>query len=167
MRMIQGITPLQDQIQQFQALVEQNQIDQNLVQKSIFLFESGSNDIFAYFLPFDTPNELDPDAYVQALLAQVMKFIDQIYRLGARKIVLVSLGPVGCVPARALLPGAPTDECHEKMNVMVKNYNKGLETLVNNIPIKYHGFVGAYGAVYDIVQRFRAIPTRYGKLYIC
>lgn len=160
--MIQGITPIQAQLQQFRALVEQSQIEPNLIQQSIFLFQSGSNDIFDYFLPFDTP-KLDPDAYVQTMLTQVAEFIDQLYKLGARKIVLVSLGPVGCVPARALLPGAPIDQCHEKMNVMVKNYNKGLETLVNNVSTKYHSFVGVYGAVYDIVQRFRAIPTRYGN----
>lgn len=145
--------------------MEQNHTDLNLIKnKSIFLLESGSNDIFDYFLPFDTP-ALNPDAYVQAMLAEIGKFVDQIYTLGARRIVVFSLGPVGCVPARALL-GGPANKCYGKMNKMVKEYNKGLESLVNDIPIKYPGMVGAYGAVYDVVQRFRAIPTRYGMYLI-
>ncbi|GAV83423.1 Lipase_GDSL domain-containing protein [Cephalotus follicularis] len=156
-----GVTPIQEQLQQFQVLVEQNQINKSLVQKSLFLFESGSNDIFNYFLPFDPP-KLNPKDYVQAMLTEVASYIDQIYKLGARRIALFSLGPVGCVPARALLPGAPVDRCYEKMNVMVQNYNNGLESLVKDIPIKHPGAVAVFGAVYDIVQRFRTIPIRYG-----
>lgn len=162
---VQGVTSLQEQLQQFQTLVEQNHIGKTLVQKSFFFFESGSNDIFNYFLPFAPPT-LDPDAYVQAMLTQVTKFIDQIYMLGTRRIALFSLGPVGCVPARALLPGAPINRCFGKMNLMVKKYNKGLECLVNDMPIKYPGVVGVYGETYDIVQRFRAIPTRYRNLLL-
>ncbi|KAH7840745.1 hypothetical protein Vadar_021052 [Vaccinium darrowii] len=160
-----AVIPLQDQLQQFQTLIDQNQIDKQLLQNSIFFFESGSNDIFNYFLPLDTPT-LNPDAYVQAMLTQVGQFMDQIYKLGARRISVFSLGPVGCVPARALLPGAPVDRCFGKMDKMVKSYNQGLENLVKSIPSKYPGAVGVYGAVYDIVQLFRAIPQRYGFLNV-
>lgn len=158
----QGVIPIQDQLQQFQALVKQSQIDKNLLQQSLFFFESGSNDIFNYFLQFDTP-ALAPDAYVQAMLAEVAKLIDQLHSLGARRIAVFSLGPVGCVPARALLSGAPVDRCYGKMNVMVKNYNKGLESLVQNVPTNYPGAVAVFGGVYNLVQRFRANPTRYGN----
>ncbi|KAJ4709801.1 GDSL esterase/lipase [Melia azedarach] len=156
-----GITPIQDQLQQFQALVNQNKIDKSLIQKSLIFFESGSNDIYNYFMSFELPT-LSPDAYVQAMLAEVANLINQLYILGARRIAVFSLGPVGCVPARALLPGAPLDRCFGKMNIMVKNYNKGLESLVQEIPTKYPGAVAAYGGVYDLVQKFRATPTRYG-----
>ncbi|KAJ6350994.1 hypothetical protein OIU78_007002 [Salix suchowensis] len=116
-----GVISIQQQLRQFQALVQEN----------------------------------------QAMLAEVGNLIDQIYKLGARRIALFSLGPVGCVPARALLPGAPVDKCFGKMNLMVKNYNKGLESLVDDMPIQYPGAAGVFGAVYDIVQRFRAIPAQY------
>lgn len=154
------MTSLQEQLRQFQTLVEQNQVNKTLVQNSIFLFESGSNDIFSYFIPIDPP-KLDPDAYVQAMLTQVSKFLDQIYKLGARRVSVFSLGPVGCVPARALLPGTPIDRCYGKMNAMVNKFNKGLESLVNDMPSKHRGVLSVYGAVYDIVQHFRATPTRY------
>lgn len=127
----------------------------------MFFLESGSNDIYNYFLPFDPPS-LDPDAYVEAMLVEVRKLVDEIYKLGARRIALFSLGPVGCVPARALLPDAPTDRCFEKMNLMVRKYNMGLEAIVKNVPVKYAGTTAVFGAVYDVVQRFRAFPARYG-----
>lgn len=150
-------------MQQFKSLIEQNHLDKKLVKQSLFFLESGSNDAFNYFNPFDAPS-LTPDAYVQEMLKQVGDFVDQIYKLGARKIALFSLGPVGCVPARALLPGAPVNKCYGKMNKMVKNFNMGLENLVKGIPTRYPGAVSAYGEVYKTVQLFRANPSLYGKL---
>ncbi|XP_039012788.1 GDSL esterase/lipase 6-like [Hibiscus syriacus] len=156
-----GVTSIQEQLRQFQTLVDQKEINKSTVERSLFFLESGSNDIFNYFLPFDPPT-LDPDAYVQAMIKEVSNIIDQIYNAGARRIAVFSLGPVGCVPARALLPGAPINRCYGKMNVMVKKYNKALENLVNDIPTRHTGANAVYGAVYDTVQHFRAIPTRYG-----
>ncbi|XP_016509252.1 GDSL esterase/lipase 6-like [Nicotiana tabacum] len=156
-----GVTPIQDQLQQFKTLVQQNLINNKLIQNSLFFFESGSNDIFSYFYPFGGPT-LTPDAYVQSMLSEVTNFIDQISKLGARRIGLFSLGPVGCVPARTLLPGAPVTKCYGKMNKMVKNYNMGLENLGKSIPIKYPGSFAVYGAVYKTVQTFRTNPKRYG-----
>ncbi|KAH8496084.1 hypothetical protein H0E87_019029 [Populus deltoides] len=102
--------------------VKQNLIDKNLVQKCWFFAESGCSDIFNCFLHYGTPT-LDPDAYVQAMLAQAGNLIDQIYKLGARRIALFSLGrPVGCNPARALLPGAPVDKCSGKMNLIARDW---------------------------------------------
>lgn len=154
--------PIQDQLQQFQTLVQQKKIDPNVIRQSLFFLESGSNDVFSYFLPFNTPT-LDPDAYVQAMLTEVGHYLDTIYTLGARRIALFALGPVGCVPARSLLPGAPTNRCFGKMNNMVKKYNQGLESLVEAIPTKYPGAVGTFGAVYNIIQRLRDMPKRYSK----
>ncbi|KAL5553365.1 hypothetical protein UlMin_040766 [Ulmus minor] len=130
-------------------------INQSLVQNSILLFESGSNDILT----------LVSEAYVQAMLTKVSNFIDQLHKHGAPALAVISLGPVSCVPARARLPGALVDQCCGDMNKMVENYNQGLESLVKDIPVKYPGMVAAYGAVYDIVQQFRAIPTLYGASF--
>lgn len=158
------MTPIQTQLQQFQTLVEQNQIEKSIIQESLFLLESGSNDIFNHFLPFETPT-LSPDDLVEAMLNQVNKTIDQIYKLGARRIAFFSLGPVGCVPARALLPNAPIDKCFGKMNVMAKKFNRVLEDIVNIIPTKYPGAIAVFGAVYGITHRFQTSPARYGKQY--
>lgn len=154
--------PLQVQLQQFQMLVEHNLIDQNVVKQSLFFLESGSNDIFNYFLPFSTP-AFTPEAYVQSMLMEVKRFVDTVYSLGARRIALFGLGPVGCVPARANLPGAPVAKCYGKMNKMVKNYNMGLENIMVQImPVQYPDAVGVYGAVYKSVQVIRANPQSYG-----
>lgn len=154
------MTPIQEQLQQFQTLTQQDKTDMKLLQQSLFLFESGSNDLFNYFL-FSPSN--DSDTYVQAMLTEVRNFLDQIYKFGARRIALFGLGPVGCVPARVMLPNPPIDHCHDELNRMVQTYNLSLESMIKDLPMIYPGAVGVFGAVYDIIQLFRAFPNRYGN----
>ncbi|XP_043700184.1 GDSL esterase/lipase 6-like [Telopea speciosissima] len=158
-----GVISINDQLEQFETLMKSNQMDKKLVQKSLFLFEAGSNDIFNYFSPFKT-TKLSPEAFSDAMLVEVEKWINQTYQLGARRFGIISLGCVGCVPARALLPGAPIDQCYEKMNQMAIRNNLDLEGIVKGMPRKCSGTLGVYGAVYDIVQLFRATTKRYGFL---
>ncbi|KAH6763074.1 GDSL-motif lipase/hydrolase 6 [Perilla frutescens var. hirtella] len=156
-----GVTSIEVQLQQFKTLVEQNHIHRKIMKESFFFIESGSNDIFSYFNPFDPP-KLTPDAYVQSMLTKVGYLVDTIYNLGARRVAIFGLGPVGCVPARSVLPGAPVAKCYGKMNKMVKNYNTGLENMVKALPLTHPGAVGVFGAVYQTIQTFRAYPTHYG-----
>ncbi|CAA0839839.1 GDSL esterase/lipase 6 [Striga hermonthica] len=158
-----GVIPIQVQLQQFKTLVEQNRIDKKLVRDSLFFIQSGNNDLFGYFIinPFDPPT-LTPNAYVQSMVAQVEDFVDTIYKLGARRISLFGLGPVGCIPARALLPGAPVRKCYGKMNRMVKVFNTGLENIVTSFPVKYSGAIGVFGATYEIFHILQTNPKHYG-----
>ncbi|KAJ6721222.1 hypothetical protein OIU85_024321 [Salix viminalis] len=67
---------------------------------SVFTFEDQcilymvvrSGYVFNWFLHHGTPTT-DPGAYVQGMLAQAGNLIGRIYKLGARRIALVSLGP--------------------------------------------------------------------------
>ncbi|XP_047309668.1 GDSL esterase/lipase 6 [Impatiens glandulifera] len=156
-----GIMSIQDQLKNFHSILHKNKIPKEQVRNSLYFFESGSNDIYGYFL--NSNSTIDANTYIQAMLKEVDNFINKIYKLGARKIVVYSLGLVGCVPARVLFPGAPTNiECFEKMNTMAKDYNKGLEILVLNMPKKYHGSIGILADVYTIVEQLRATPEKYG-----
>lgn len=157
----QAVTPLQDQLQQFQALIDQKHLGRKQIVDSMYFLESGSNDIFKYFLSSMTPN-LTPEAYVITMLKEVALFVHKISNLGARRIVIFSVGQMGCVPARVFIQGAPINHCFDKLNYMSQFYNAGLELLVNNISITYPNSVGVYGAVYEIVEKIRAYPKLHG-----
>ncbi|KAK1281108.1 GDSL esterase/lipase 6 [Acorus gramineus] len=156
-----GVTALQTQVDQFTSLVKLNKLDKPTISRSLFLLESGSNDVFRYFLPIGPPRP-HPDAYVSAMLSSVRAFTLQIHALGARRIALFSLGPVGCIPARAVLPeSSPLGACHPEMNRMARRFNRGLEGIVGSAPMTLRGAVAVYGATYDVVQLFRKLPKRY------
>ncbi|KAF4404492.1 hypothetical protein G4B88_005878 [Cannabis sativa] len=76
----------------------------------------------------DTGSIFKPEVFIQTMLTEVGKLVEQLYKHGARRIGLLSLGPVGCVPARVLI-GGPTKKCYGKMNKMVKDYNKGFKNV--------------------------------------
>lgn len=153
------MTAIQVQLQQFKSLVQQNKIDRKVVKDSLFLIESGSNDIFGYF----EPSTSTPDAYIQSMLGQVHNFADTIVSLGARRVAVFGLGPVGCVPARSNLPGAPLGKCYDKLNKMVEKYNMGLQNLVKDLPRTHPGTIAVFGRVYETIQTYRARPTHYGN----
>lgn len=157
----QGVTSIQVQLHQFQDLVDQQHLHKNQTSKSIFFLASGSNDVFAYFL--SSPN-ITPRVYAYVMLQEVTRFLDKIYKLGARRYIILPIGPLGCIPGRLFLPGATTTKCFGRVNVMVKIFNAGLERLVQNIPRKYPNAIGIYGVAYNIVQKMRAKPQVYGNV---
>lgn len=159
----QEVTTIETQLQQFQGLIDKKHLEKQQIDKSLFFLESGSNDIVNYFLSPGTPN-MTSKAHVEIILKEVDLFTDTIYKFGARKIVIFSVGLMGCVPARIAIKGAPIDQCFDKMNNMSKDYNAGLELRANNISKKYPDAVGVYGIIYDTVQKFRADPKPHGAI---
>ncbi|KAL4574457.1 hypothetical protein LXL04_021289 [Taraxacum kok-saghyz] len=156
-----GVTPIQIQLQQFEELIDHKHLHRNQISQSLFLLEAGSNDIFTYFLASDH-SKLTPMSYVDAMLREVGNFLDLIYKQGARKIAIFSVGPMGCIPGRVNLPKATDKRCFEGANKMVKYYNYGLERLAYSIPRKYPGAIGVYAEVFNTVQRFRLRPRLHG-----
>ncbi|XP_042016435.1 GDSL esterase/lipase 6-like, partial [Salvia splendens] len=158
---LSGVTAIQVQLHQFKSRAQQNQIDRKVVKDSLFLIESGSNDIFSYF----DPSTSTPDAYMQSMLGQIHNFVDNIVRLGAGRVALFGLSPVGCVPARSNLPDAPLGKCYGKLNKMVKKYNMGLQNLVKDLARTHPGTIAVFGHVYETIQTYRAHPTHYGHFF--
>ncbi|KAG9449055.1 hypothetical protein H6P81_009020 [Aristolochia fimbriata] len=148
------------QLQQFESLVKQNKIEKRTIERAFFFFESGSNDVFQYY--FFSETDTDPKAYTEAMVEEAKRWLEQIYRLGARRISVFGLGPVGCVPARMLFTNASADACHEEMNQMAQRYNLGLERLVMGMAKQYPGLHVTYGATFDTVMMLRAQPQRFG-----
>lgn len=158
----QVVTPLQVQLQQFETLVTQNKIEKETVREALYVFETGSNDVVSYFFPTgaDLPA---PDDFVRLMLSEFTQVIQHIYDLGARRIAIFGLGPVGCIPARLTLPNCSADYCNNHVNDMATNYNMGLENLVNELPARYTGVVPVYASVFDVVQLFLTYPQQYGE----
>ncbi|GKD29084.1 GDSL esterase/lipase 6 [Tanacetum coccineum] len=156
------VTPIQEQLQQFQGLIDQKHLRKNQIMKSLIFMASGSNDVFSYFL-LPGASKLTPQQYVVTMLKELSLFVDKTYKVGARKFVFFTIGPVGCIPGRIIIQGAPTDRCMGRMNLMAKQYNEGLELFIKSIPTKYPGAIGVNAVVYNSVQKFRANPKRYSR----
>ncbi|KAK1416086.1 hypothetical protein QVD17_31874 [Tagetes erecta] len=155
------VTTIKGQLQQFQDLIAQRRLHKIQVRNSLVLLEVGSTDILSYFL-FPGASNMTLRTYVHTMLKEVIRFTSIIYKNGGRRIVLMSVGPVGCLPGRVAIRDAPTNKCVDKINNMVKYFNAGLKRIVFNIPRMFPRAIGVYGSMFETVKKFRVNPKLYG-----
>jgi len=98
MILAQGVIPWQVQLQQFEDLVKQNKINEKTIKQALYVFKTGQWHIHLQ------DHQPDPDTYINVMVSEFQQTIQRVYQLGMRKIAILGLGPVGCIPARLFLP---------------------------------------------------------------
>ncbi|KAJ9675061.1 hypothetical protein PVL29_024137 [Vitis rotundifolia] len=83
-------------------------------------------------------------------------FVKELYGLGARRIGVSSVPPLGCLPSQRSLTGGIQRECVEKYNEASKLFNtklsSGLDSLNTNFPLAKFVYVDIYNPLLDIIQ---------------
>ncbi|KAM5587821.1 hypothetical protein ABKV19_006327 [Rosa sericea] len=95
----------------------------------------GSNDyINNYFLPqyYDTSKKFTTEQYAEALIKQYSEQVKKLYNYGARKVVLVGVGLIGCTPA-AISARKNGSACVDIMNLAAQQFNQRLVSLVDQL----------------------------------
>ncbi|KAI3764848.1 hypothetical protein L2E82_14865 [Cichorium intybus] len=106
------------------------------LQKCIYVVNIGSNDYINNYLKptfYTTSHMYTTKKYAKVLVRQYSKQLKCLYDLGARKIVVFGLGPVGCTPAEISIFGTDGDSCVESINDAVKQFNDRLKPLVDEL----------------------------------
>nr|AMY26616.1 zinc finger FYVE domain containing protein [Linum usitatissimum] len=106
----------------------------------------GSNDYLNnYFVPdhYDSGKRFTVLAFATQLVSVYNEKIRTLYQYGARKIVVVGLGKIGCVPYTMKLFGTNGMNCVESSNSAAKAFNMQLQKLVVrlNLEIKDAKFI--------------------------
>ncbi|KAJ9536034.1 hypothetical protein OSB04_un000794 [Centaurea solstitialis] len=110
------------------------------LQKCIYLSNVGSNDyINNYLIPnnYSTSKKYTRDQYAAVLVQQYSQHLKTLYNLGARKIAVIGLGQIGCVPAEIARFGTGGKLCVESINNAVKLFNDKLKDLVDELNKDY------------------------------
>ncbi|OEL24145.1 GDSL esterase/lipase [Dichanthelium oligosanthes] len=104
------------------ALVDPQKLDELLAQ-SLFLISSGGNDFDAFDngLPISQAPEL-----IAGMVADYLKYINELYKLGARRLALLDIVPVGCLPSQRAITA--NGECDNDGNSMSQMFNALLRT---------------------------------------
>ncbi|XP_073280849.1 GDSL esterase/lipase At5g45960-like isoform X1 [Primulina huaijiensis] len=168
---IDGVLPLQMQLDNFKEYKKRMESSigkegaKNLINKALFLCSAGTNDFIVnyYGLPVRRLTYTISD-YQKFILRNVQLFIQGLVELGARKIVIVGLPPIGCVPAVITLnsDNALTHRgCIESLCTVARDYNRMLQTTLRDMQMSD----GARVAYIDIYKPLDAIvknPRRFG-----
>lgn len=161
---------MDEQIRMFEGTVKEQlplrfktptQLSEHL-SKSIFIFSVGNNDyINTYFGFIQTRRRYNPQQFAQLLVDALSLKLQKLYNLGARKMVVFELGPIGCIPS--IVRGSrPQGICDENKNQIVSLFNTQLALMLKNLTITLqdsHFVLGqAHGLGYDAVIN----PNKYG-----
>ncbi|CAN6287632.1 unnamed protein product [Urochloa humidicola] len=130
--------------------------------KSLFAITIGSNDIIHYARSSssaagDSPS---PQPFVDALIQTLTAQLQRLYDLGARKLVFLGTGPVGCCPSLREL--SATKDCSAVANDASVRYNAAAASLLSGMAASHPDFRYALFDSSAALLQFINQPAAYG-----
>ncbi|KAK6776459.1 hypothetical protein RDI58_027460 [Solanum bulbocastanum] len=99
----------------------------SIINGSIHLISAGSSDFVQnYYINPLLYKVYTPDQFSDTLIKSYTKFILELYGLGARKIGVTTVPPIGCLPASITIFGKDNNNCVKKMNKVAISFNNKL-----------------------------------------
>ncbi|KAM1770493.1 hypothetical protein EV1_044922 [Malus domestica] len=165
---------LKDQMALFQRTVKsdlpgqiKNQTDLlQYLSKSIFLFSVGSNDFINNYLEhevFDASKRYSPQQFAQRLMDTIAHHMERLYNLGARKVVMFEIGPLGCIPSIAKTH-KHSGNCVESTNELASIFNDKLRATLANLTTTFQGSFFVLGRANWIGYDAITSPVKYGLM---
>lgn len=98
-------------------------------------------------------------------------FYQRLYSLGARKIVVENVGPIGCIPYLRDTRNIGGSGCADLPNKLAQGFNTKLKDLVAELSTNLEGslfvYADAYRIVSDIINNYKTYGiTRFSFLQI-
>ncbi|KAF6169117.1 hypothetical protein GIB67_038614 [Kingdonia uniflora] len=133
--------------------------------KSIFMVAIGTNDYINNYLQplfFNTSTVYTPQAFEQLLIQRLSQSLQRLYKLGARKIVVFEIGPIGCMPTYTKNQ-KPAGQCVEEYNQLVNYFNTQLAVMLPQLTSTSYGSFFINGKINKIVHNMIQNPCDYGE----
>ncbi|KAL7101101.1 hypothetical protein ACP275_08G035600 [Erythranthe tilingii] len=161
----------QEQIDFFETAIEEelprhylNSDDlSNHLAKSIYVISVGSNDYINNYLDkkhYDTSKRFSPQSFAKLLIDNLSQQLRRMYYLGARKVIMFEIGPIGCIPS-STRQFKHNGRCVEEFNEFAVMFNDHLAPMLVNLTSNLQGssFVlgHAHWLGYDAVTH----PSKY------
>jgi len=132
--------------------------------KALWYVTIGSNDYINNYLLSDsaTGKQYTPKQYEDLLIATFDQQLRTLYALGARKIFVFGVGPLGCIPSQLYQQKSPDGKCIEFINGYVRGFNEATRVLLRKLTASLPGSIFVYANSYDLVADYVASPAKYG-----
>ncbi|XP_031121860.1 GDSL esterase/lipase At5g22810-like [Ipomoea triloba] len=135
----------------------------SLINGSVHFVSAGSSDFLQnYFVNPLLFEAYTPDQFSDILIKSYAKFVQELYELGARKIGVTTLPPIGCVPAAITIFGEGSNKCVKKLNKAAISFNRKLNATSIKLQQKLSGLnlvvLDIYQPLLDLVTH----PTDHG-----
>ncbi|MED6219628.1 hypothetical protein PIB30_037514 [Stylosanthes scabra] len=155
--------PLSQQLEYFKeyqsklAQVAGNTKSASIIKDALYLLSAGSSDFVQnYYVNPLINSAFTPDQYGSSLVDSFTSFIKELYGLGARRIGVTSLPPLGCLPAARTLFGSHENGCVSRINTDSQGFNKKINSAASNLQKQLPGLkvvvFDIYKPLLDLVQ---------------
>ncbi|XP_057431432.1 GDSL esterase/lipase At5g22810-like [Lotus japonicus] len=135
----------------------------SIISGALYLISSGINDfLHNYYINPLLLKRYTPDQFSDILIRCCSNFIQNIYALGARKIGITTIPPMGCMPEPITIFGLHSNECVPWLNYVALNFNQKLNAISQDLKQMLPGInlviLDNYQPLYDLVTK----PLDYG-----
>ncbi|GER53974.1 GDSL esterase/lipase [Striga asiatica] len=137
----------------------------SIISESLYIISLGTNDFLEnyYTLP-STRSKYTVDQFQDFLIGLAEKFVRDIYRLGARKISLTGLPPMGCLPLERTtnFVNGNGDGCMDGYNAVALHFNEKLSDLVKKANEDMPGIRLVFSNPYNVFMGIIHKPSAFG-----
>ncbi|KAH9312863.1 hypothetical protein KI387_027898, partial [Taxus chinensis] len=167
---ILGVIPFWKQIDHFKdykkklvGLVGEEQAT-TILEAAIFFSVIGTNDFSAnYYLVPIRPFQFTIQQYTYFLLGIYRDYIMELYNLDARRIAVINVPPLGCLPLeRTIGFFISKGACVEERNVAAAGFNTGLNAMILDLKSALHDIRIVTLDYNNLISEFILNPSKYG-----
>uniref|UniRef100_A0ACD6AAF4 Uncharacterized protein n=1 Tax=Avena sativa TaxID=4498 RepID=A0ACD6AAF4_AVESA len=167
--LILQVIPLYQQLDYFReytsklAILVGNSQAQLIISDALYIISDGSNDLGPNYnlnpLLFKT---LTVDQFADLLVNIAIETVTQLHGMGARRIGVFSLPPLGCFPAAITVFGHGMRGCVSRLNRQAQVYNKKLNIAIASLSMKYHDLNIVVLDIYTPLYTLATSPRSHG-----
>ncbi|KAF9684545.1 hypothetical protein SADUNF_Sadunf04G0129200 [Salix dunnii] len=160
---VKNVVPLREQIEQLSAVhdnitaLKGSAYTEILFSKSLFFISIGSNDLLSYFY---SNSSVPKQEFISALGLEYEKQIMSIIELGARKIGIISVPPVGCCPSQRAFN--ESGGCLEGLNDLALEFHSTIDALLMKLGSEYTDLKYSLGNTYEMTINVIDNPFPFG-----
>jgi len=134
-----------------------------LISEALFASNMGSNDYLNnLYQPLSPIANLTSEQVAAMLVRDYHGQLTRLYNMGARKVVVASMGPIGCIPFQLTLRLSENGECSEKVNADARLFNARILAMVKQLNAELPGAHFLYADAYKGVMDMISNPSQYG-----
>lgn len=139
-----------------------------IIKEALYIISLGTNDFLEnYYLLPTRRSQYTVQQFQDYLLGISTKFVKELYQLGARKISMTGLPPMGCLPLErtANKLRGNGDKCVDSYNNVALSFNNKLSALINNLNTELPGVRIVFADVFYIFHHIIRNYSSYGMFF--
>ncbi|CAN7028803.1 unnamed protein product [Brassica rapa subsp. trilocularis] len=154
---VQSLT-LYQQITKFNEMKATNWND-DFIKQSLFMIYIGANDYLNFTKNNPNADASAQQAFVTSVTNQLKNEISFLYASGARKLMIQTLAPLGCLPIVRQDYRTGMEQCYEPLNNLAIQHNEKIGPMLNEMALNAPDFQFTVFDFYNVILR-RITPQR-------